>query len=130
MITNKRFLFSKAKLQLLNKIFGKLKRFENVSSKFTTRKVLNLLTKRELDFLSEAVFNILFHGKKILQKEHFLFIQYLYLTSSRLVKQNLYYFVFLNCSKPKKISFAVKSYYLIVIIIVLLFPIFELFVNV
>ena len=122
---SKRFFFTYAQLQLLKKLFVKLKRFENVSSKFTTRNVLNLFTKRELDFLSESVFNVLFHGKKLLVKEHFLFIQYLYLTSSRLVKQNLYYFVFVNSSKAKKISAAVKSYYLFVFIIVLLLPLFE-----
>lgn len=125
MLISKRIFFTYAQLQLLKKVFVKLKRFENVSSKFTTRNVLNLFTKRELDFLSESVFNVLFHGKKLLVKEHFLFIQYLYLTSSRLVKQNLYYFVFVNSSKAKKISAAVKSYYLFVFIIVLLLPLFE-----
>jgi hypothetical protein len=125
MSSSKRLLFSPANLRLLKNISPKLKLFKNVSSKFTTRNVLNLFTKRELDFFSECVFNVLFHGKKVLSKEHFLLIQYLYLSSSRLVKRNLYYFVFLNCSKVTKISVAAKSYYLIVFIIVLLLPLFE-----
>lgn len=121
-------IFTQSKLKFLRKVRLKLQEFNEVNSLISMRKTLKLFSKRELQFLGECVYNFIYFGESLVPKEIYLFFQYLFLKANSLVRRNLYYFTFLSSSKKLKVSFGAKSYYLLVIVILSLLPVFDVFV--
>ena len=129
MVKRRNNLFNKVQLKLLRRLSSKLKEFHKVNSTLSIRKTLLLFSKRELSFLGECVYNFIFFGGSLVSEDIYCLFHFLFLKSKSIVRRNLYYFALLDASKRLKVTFGVKSYYLLVILILSLLPIFDLFLK-
>ncbi len=125
----KRSCFKKKQKKYIARIMPKLQRLAKIKSAKEMKTLLNQLDKREMNFVSECAYNVIFNAEKVLTRDQVAFIQRVLKKCKKKKFQCLYKFVFQGLTSKSKIRCLCQSYDLISIILSMLIPIFKILVE-